>query len=42
MNNTLKNNFCDEKAIYEIIKVIIKFNTINMSKISIDGGNLLK
>jgi 3-oxoacyl-[acyl-carrier protein] reductase len=42
MSNTLKNNFCDERAIYEIIRVIVKFNTVNMSKITIDGGNLIK
>ena len=42
ISNTLNNNLCDEKAIYEIITTIIKFNSINMSTIFIDGGNLKK
>ena len=42
ISNTLNNNLCDEKAIYEIITTIIKFNSINMSTIFIDGGNLQK
>ncbi len=40
ISNTLKNNLCDENAIFEIIETIIKFNSINMSTIFIDGGNL--
>lgn len=40
--NTLKNKLCDENAIYEIINTLIKFNSINMSTIFIDGGNLQK
>ena len=42
ISNTLKNKLCDENAIYEIIKTLIKFNSINNSTIFIDGGNLQK
>ena len=42
ISNTLNNKLCDENAIYEIIETLIKFNSINMSTIFIDGGNLQK
>tara|TARA_Y100000816_G_scaffold117635_1_gene82506 strand:+ start:2309 stop:2986 length:678 start_codon:yes stop_codon:yes gene_type:complete len=42
ISNTLKNNLCDENAILAIIETIIRFNSINMSTIFIDGGNLKK
>jgi 3-oxoacyl-[acyl-carrier protein] reductase len=38
--NTLKKKLCNENAIFEIIETIIKHNSINMSTIFIDGGNL--
>lgn len=40
--NTLSKKLCDENAIYEIIEILIKFNSINMSTIFVDGGNLQK
>ena len=42
ISNTLNSKLCDENAIYEIIETLIKFNSINMSTIFIDGGNLQK
>lgn len=42
ISNTLNNKLCDENAIYEMIETLIKFNSINMSTIFIDGGNLQK
>ena len=40
ISNTLKKELCNENVIFEVIETIIKHNSINMSTIFIDGGNL--
>ena len=40
ISNTLNKKTGDFEAIYQTIKLLIKFDTINMSTIYLDGGNL--
>lgn len=42
LQNTLSQKLCNPQSVYELIKLIIKFREINLSKIYIDGGNLLR
>ena len=42
LNNTLSKKLCNPLSVYEMIKIIIKYNEFNLSKIHLDGGNLLK
>ena len=42
LKNTLSQKLCNPLSVYELIKLIIKFNEINLSKIYLDGGNLFR
>ena len=42
LKNTLSQKLGNPLSIYELIKLIIKFKEINLSKIYLDGGNLLR
>jgi NAD(P)-dependent dehydrogenase (short-subunit alcohol dehydrogenase family) len=42
LNNTLSKKLCNPLSVYEMIKIIIKYNEFNLSKIHLDGGNLLR
>ncbi len=42
LKNTLSQKLCDPRSVYELIKLIIKFREINLSKIYLDGGNLIR
>ena len=40
INNTLSQKICNPLVVYEIIKTIVKYNEINLSKIYLDGKPL--
>lgn len=42
LKNTLSQKLCDPRSVYELIKLIIKFREINLSRIYLDGGNLIR
>ena len=42
LSNTLLQKLCNPNVVYEMIKIIIKYNEINLSKIYLDGGNLFR
>ena len=42
LGNTLLQKLCNPNVVYEMIKIIIKYNEINLSKIYLDGGNLFR
>ena len=42
LNYTLSKKLCNPLSVYEMIKIIIKYNEFNLSKIHLDGGNLLR
>jgi short-subunit dehydrogenase len=42
LKSTLSQKICNPLALYELIKLVIKYKEINLSKIYLDGGNLLR
>ena len=42
LNNTLSKKLCNPLSVYEMIEIIIKYDEFNLSKIHLDGGNLLR